>query len=86
MTHKEGSVETFEAAHEEAGLKPDLLFLSGFLTKSEADDLMFRIKANAEFRQYDSGCFGNPRPRFEAWYGSWDYQYSRGETLMAQAC
>ena len=65
-------------------MTPDIIFIPGFLTKEEADDLLTTIHASADFRHYNSG-YHKPRPRMEAWYGSWDYQYGGGETLKAQS-
>jgi alkylated DNA repair dioxygenase AlkB len=64
-------------------MTPDVILIEGFLTKDEADQLFSRVKTEA-FRQYASGQFGHPRPRLECWFGTWDYQYGRGETLKAQ--
>jgi len=62
-------------------MTPDVTFIPGFLTKQEADQLLAGIKAEADFKQNDSSYPGKKRPRLEAWYGSWDYQYGRGSLL-----
>lgn len=59
-----------------------MIHVTGFLTQAEADDLLSTILKQADFRQYNSG-YGVPRPRMEAWYGSWDYRYSGGTVLKA---
>ena len=65
-------------------MTPDVIYLRGFLSPGESDALLERIRYNAEFRQNYIQLFGRkPIPRLEAWYGSWDYPYSRGITLKA---
>jgi alkylated DNA repair dioxygenase AlkB len=64
--------------------KPDVVFVSGFLTREDADALLARIRSDAEFKQNYFFMYGRkPRPRLEAWYGTWDYPYSRGTVLKA---
>jgi protein gp37/alkylated DNA repair dioxygenase AlkB len=66
-------------------LQPDVLYFSDFLPQVRADELLARIKAQADFRQNRYTFKGNTglRPRLEAWYGSWDYAYSPGTVLKA---
>ena len=64
--------------------KPDLVIIPGFLGKTEADALLQRIRTEGEFKQnYIRFYRRNAIPRLEAWYGSWDYPYSRGVVLQA---
>jgi alkylated DNA repair dioxygenase AlkB len=63
---------------------PDVDLVSGFLSPEKADALLERIRAESEFRQNYIQLFGSrPIPRLEAWYGSWDYPYSKGIVLKA---
>ena len=64
--------------------KPDVVYVPGFLGREEADALLERIRAETEFRQNYIQLFGRKAiPRLEAWYGSWDYPYSKGVVLKA---
>jgi alkylated DNA repair dioxygenase AlkB len=54
-------------------------------SKDEADRLLAEIKSKADCRHNDSSYRCWKRPRLEAWYGSWDYQYGRGSVLKAAA-
>lgn len=64
--------------------KPDVFFVHGFLSRDEADALLGRIRAEADFRQNYIQLYGRKAvPRLEAWYGSWDYPYSKGVVLKA---
>lgn len=64
--------------------KPDVVVVSKFLTPSEADKLLARIKAVAKFRQNHINLYGPKAvPRLEAWYGPWDYPYAKGVVLKA---
>lgn len=63
---------------------PDVVLASGFLGREEADALLERIRSEADFQQNYIQLFGRkPVPRLEAWYGSWDYPYSKGIVLKA---
>ncbi len=63
---------------------PDVVLVPGFLSPKKADALLERIRAESEFRQSYIQLFGSkPIPRLEAWYGSWDYSYSKGIVLKA---
>jgi len=63
---------------------PDVVFVPDFLNRGEADTLLERIRSEADLKQNYIQLFGRkPIPRLEAWYGSWDYPYSRGITLKA---
>jgi alkylated DNA repair dioxygenase AlkB len=62
--------------------RPDVVFVPGFLSRDEADTLLETIRAKADFRQNPSSYPQYPRPRLEAWYGTWDYHFS-GTTLPA---
>ena len=65
-------------------MAPDVVFVPGFLQKEEADSLVERIRATAEFRQNYIQLYGRKAvPRLEAWYGTWDYPYSKGVMLKA---
>jgi alkylated DNA repair dioxygenase AlkB len=65
-------------------IKPDVLYIPDFLTPEEADDLLRRIRSEADFRQNYIQLYGKKAvPRLEAWYGPWDYAYSKGVTLKA---
>jgi len=67
-----------------ADLKPDVVFVPKFLTQPEADELLARIQTTADFRQNYIQLYGRKAiPRLEAWYGSWDYPYSKGVVLKA---
>lgn len=67
-----------------ADLKPDVVFVPKFLTQPEADELLARIQTMADFRQNYIQLYGRKAiPRLEAWYGSWDYPYSKGVVLKA---
>jgi len=67
-----------------AVLKPDVVFAPKFLTQPEADELLTRIRAAADFRQNYIQIYGlKAIPRLEAWYGTWDYPYSKGVVLKA---
>jgi alkylated DNA repair dioxygenase AlkB len=64
--------------------KPDVVYITDFLLQPEADELHARIKAGAEFHQNYIQLYGKKAvPRLEAWYGSWDYPYSKGLILNA---
>lgn len=64
--------------------KPDVVFVSGFLSREEADALLSRIRSEADFRQNYIQLFGRKAiPRLEVWYGPWDYPYSKGVVLKA---
>lgn len=64
--------------------KPDVVFVSNFLTREEADALLSLIRSEADFRQNYIQLFGRKAiPRLEAWYGPWDYPYSKGVVLKA---
>src|SRR5271167_377358 len=65
-------------------MKPDVVFIPKFLTQAEADELFARIKTAADFRQNYIQLYGRKAiPRLEAWYGTWDYPYSKGVVLKA---
>jgi alkylated DNA repair dioxygenase AlkB len=71
-----------EAGASETG--PDVLYIPDFLTPEQADDLLKRIGSEADFRQNYIQLYGKKAvPRLEAWYGPWDYAYSKGVTLKA---
>ena len=71
-------------SHMESSAKPDVDFIRGFLKREEADALLSRILSEATFQQNYIQLFGHkPIPRLEAWYGSWDYPYSKGVVLKA---
>jgi alkylated DNA repair dioxygenase AlkB len=64
--------------------RPDVLYIPDFLTKGEAEYLLRRIRSEADFRQNYIQLYGKKAvPRLEAWYGPWDYAYSKGVTLKA---
>jgi alkylated DNA repair dioxygenase AlkB len=64
--------------------KPNVVYIPDFAPQVEADGLLARIGAGAEFRQNYIQLYGTKAvPRLEAWYGPWDYAYSKGVTLMA---
>lgn len=63
---------------------PDVVFVRQFLSHEEADALLERIRTGAEFRQNYIQLYGRKAlPRLEAWYGAWDYAYSKGVVLKA---
>lgn len=63
---------------------PDVVFVSNFLIRDEADALLSRIRSEADFRQNYIQLYGRKAiPRLEAWYGPWDYPYSKGVVLKA---
>jgi len=65
-------------------LKPDVAYIPDFLTQAEADELLARIRTAADFRQNYIQIYGlKAIPRLEAWYGTWDYPYSKGVVLKA---
>jgi alkylated DNA repair dioxygenase AlkB len=65
-------------------VKPEVVYLRSFLLRDEADALLERIRAEAEFRQNYIQLYGRKAiPRLEAWYGDWDYPYSKGVILTA---
>jgi alkylated DNA repair dioxygenase AlkB len=64
--------------------KPDVVFVSGFLSREEADALLNRIRSESEFKQNQINLYGWKNvPRLEAWYGPWDYPYANGVVLRA---
>jgi len=63
---------------------PNVVFVYEFLSREEADALLGRIRSEANFQQNYIQLFGRKAiPRLEAWYGSWDYPYSKGIVLQA---
>jgi alkylated DNA repair dioxygenase AlkB len=61
-----------------------VVFVGGFLSREEADALLSRILSEANFQQNYIQLYGRKAiPRLEAWYGSWDYPYSKGIVLKA---
>jgi alkylated DNA repair dioxygenase AlkB len=59
-----------------------VVFVSGFLSCEDADALLSRIRSEAEFKQNYIQLYGRKAiPRLEAWYGPWDYPYSKGVVL-----
>lgn len=75
---------TTKMSYEEFKMKPDVIFIPGFLTHGEADALLERIRAEAAFKQNYIQLFGRKAiPRLEAWYATWDYPYSKGVILKA---
>jgi len=75
---------TRSAPTAEARQAPDVVLVPGFLSREEADALLERIRSGAEFRQNYIQLYGRKAiPRLEAWYGSWDYPYSKGIVLKA---
>lgn len=63
---------------------PNVVLVRGFLSREKADALLERIRVESEFKQNYIQLFGSkPIPRLEAWYGSWDYSYSKGIVLKA---
>jgi len=72
------------ADNEASPRAPAVVLVPGFLSRERADALLERIRAESEFRQNYIQLFGGkPIPRLEAWYGSWDYPYSKGIVLKA---
>jgi len=68
----------------EQDIKPDVVFVPKFLMQAESDELLATIRARADFRQNYIQLYGRKAiPRLEAWYGSWDYPYSKGVVLKA---
>lgn len=62
--------------------EPNLVVVHQFLSREEADVPLQRIRTEAEFRQNYIQLYGRKAiPRMEAWYGSWDYPYSKGVVL-----
>jgi alkylated DNA repair dioxygenase AlkB len=62
----------------------DVVFIPNFLSRDEADTLLARIRAEADFKQHYIKLYGvKAIPRLEAWYGSWDYPYANGVVLKA---
>jgi len=93
MTRKENGNETeasattpitglaLESPYDIADLKPDVSYVPDFL-QAKADELLTRIRTGADFRQNYIQLYGRKAvPRLEAWYGPWDYPYSKGVTL-----
>lgn len=63
---------------------PDVIFVPNFLSKEEADALLVHLRSEAHFEQNYIQLYGRKAvPRLEAWYGSWDYAYSKGVVLKA---
>jgi alkylated DNA repair dioxygenase AlkB len=64
--------------------RPDVVFVRGFLSREEADALLGRVRSEANFQQNYIQLYGRKAiRRLEAWYGSWDYPYSKGIVLKA---
>jgi alkylated DNA repair dioxygenase AlkB len=64
--------------------KPDVVFVPRFLGPEETDALLWRIRTQVEFVQNFIQLYGRKAvPRLEAWYGTWDYPYSKGVVLRA---
>ena len=73
----------FSEASVPSDIRPNVLYVPDFLTPEWADDLR-RIRSEADFRQNYIQLYGKKAvPRLEAWYGPWDYAYSKGVTLKA---
>ena len=73
-----------EARRRAAKPTPDVVVVPNFLTQAEGDELLARIKTAADFRQNYIQLYGRKAiPRLEAWYGAWDYPYSKGVVLKA---
>lgn len=73
-----------EARHPATKPTADVVVVPNFLTQVEADELLARIKTAADFRQNYIQLYGRKAiPRLEAWYGTWDYPYSKGVVLKA---
>ncbi|MBZ5503823.1 MAG: alpha-ketoglutarate-dependent dioxygenase AlkB, partial [Acidobacteriia bacterium] len=65
-------------------MEPDVAFIEKFLAREESDALLDRIRSESEFKQNQINLYGWKNvPRLEAWYGSWDYPYSKGVALKA---
>jgi alkylated DNA repair dioxygenase AlkB len=65
-------------------MQPDVVLVSNFLAREEADALLDRIRAESEFKQNQINLYGWKNvPRLEAWYGPWDYPYANGVVLRA---
>lgn len=63
---------------------PDVVVVREFLSREKADALLGRIRSEANFQQNYIQLYGRKAiPRLEAWYGSWDYPYSKGIVLKA---
>jgi len=63
---------------------PNVVFVHEFLSGEEADALLGRIRSESNFQQNYIQLYGRKAiPRLEAWYGSWDYPYSKGIVLKA---
>lgn len=63
---------------------PEVILVPGFLSREEADGLLACIRSEADFKQNYINLYGRKAvPRLEAWYGSWDYPYSKGVVLRA---
>jgi alkylated DNA repair dioxygenase AlkB len=63
---------------------PDVVFIERFLTRADADTLLDRIRSASKFKQNQINLYGRKNvPRLEAWYGTWDYPYSKGVVLKA---
>ncbi len=64
---------------------PEIVYIRDFLSTTEADALLARIRIEGEFKQNYIHLFGRKAiPRLEAWYGDHDYPYSKGVVLIAQ--
>jgi alkylated DNA repair dioxygenase AlkB len=84
MTSNDFEYITRKEAETMAPDAPDVVLVPGFLSREEADALLERIRSGAEFRQNYIQLYGRKAiPRLEAWYGSWDYPYSKGIVLKA---
>ena len=65
-------------------MRPDVVLVSNFLAREEADALLDRICSESEFKQNEIILYGWKNvPRLEAWYGPWDYPYANGVGLRA---
>ena len=65
-------------------MEPDVAFIEKFLAREESHALLDRIRSESEFKQNQINLYGWKNvPRLEAWYGSWDYPYSKGVALKA---
>jgi alkylated DNA repair dioxygenase AlkB len=84
MVSISASKPLFNDASVTSDIKPNVQYVPDFLTPEEADDLLKRIRSEADFRQNYIQLYGTKAvPRLEAWYGPWDYAYSKGVTLKA---